>query len=131
MAITASSPDAFFDGEDFAWEQTILQADGSTPLDLTGSRLFVKFVDASKTLVGICDSAANDGSLVIAPGATGVAAFRIPVAGRTWKPQFYGFLRLTLPSDVRGDLYRYPSGSTVPIGVCTLDFTVQPGTGPA
>ena len=29
MAITASSPDAFFDGEDFAFDFTVTNADGS------------------------------------------------------------------------------------------------------
>lgn len=129
MAITASSPDAFFDGEDFAWQQTILQEDGVRPLDLTGSRLFVRFWDVSKTLVGVCDSGLTDGSLVIAPGTGGVASFLIPAAGRTWKPQFLGFLRLSMQTDVIGDLYRYAPGSSAPQGICRIDFTVLPGTG--
>ena len=44
MAITASSPDAFFDGEDFEWTATLTEEDGVTPLVIgPGDRLFARF----------------------------------------------------------------------------------------
>lgn len=128
MAITASSPDAFFDGEDFAWDFTVTNADGS-PLNLTGSRLFARFEDKSQTVVGICDTALSNQSLVITNATAGAVSFLIPKAGRTWSPQFLGLLRLAITEDVFGDLYRYADGMTHPQGICRIGFTVLPGTG--
>lgn len=130
MPITASSPDAFFDGEDFAWDFTVTNADGS-PLDLTRSRLFARFEDKSQTVVGICDTALSNQSLVITNATAGAVSFLIPKATRAWTPPFLGLLRLGITADVYGDLYRYAPGSSSPQGICRIAFTVQPGTGPA
>lgn len=128
MAITASSPDAFFDGEDFAWDFTVENADG-TPLDLTGSRLFARFVDSSQTLVGVCDTALSNGSLVITDAAAGAVSFLIPKLGRTWSPASGALLWLYFAENVFGDLYRYADGLTHPQGVARISFSVIPGTG--
>lgn len=132
MGITASSPDAFFDGEDFAWDADLTEEDGVTPLMIgPGDRLFVRFKDDARTLVGVCDSAASDQSLVITNGAAGAVSFLIPAAGRTWTPPFLGLLRLGITANVFGDLYRYAGGSATPKGVARFELTVLPGTGAA
>lgn len=85
MAITASSPDAFFESDPWSWDFTVNQPDGSGPMDLTGLRLLSLFCDQSESLVGACDSAATDNSLVITAPTTGQCTFTIPVAGRSYR----------------------------------------------
>lgn len=127
--ITASSPDAFFDGEDFAWDFTVTNADGS-PLQIgPNERFFARFEDKSQTVVGLCDTALANQSLVIVDRTAGALSFLIPKAGRSWSPQFLGLLRLAITEDVFGDLYRYADGMTHPQGICRIGFTVLPGTG--
>lgn len=132
MAITASSPDAFFDGEDFEWTATLTEEDGVTPLVIgPGDRLFARFKDDARIIVGVCDSAASDQSLVVTDGSVGAVTFLIPAQGRTWTPPFLGLLRLGITANVFGDLYRYPAGSTKRQGVTRFELTVLPGTGTA
>jgi hypothetical protein len=46
MAIIVSVPDAFFDAEPWEFALQISESNGSGAIDLTGSRLFVRFAGA-------------------------------------------------------------------------------------
>lgn len=130
MAIIVSAPDAFFDAEPWEFSLQINEPDGSGAIDLTGSRLFVRFASlADGVEVGTCDSDATNASLVIAPGVAGSAVFSLPSQGRSWRAPRTFPAALAQPTTVVGDLYRQAPGTTKwrPIG--RIQFPVLPSTG--
>ena len=129
--VTAADPGAFLDGEPWTFTITFTDPGTSNPTDLTGSRLFVQFcygngfsLDAIQT----CDSAAGDGSIVIAPGATGQATFNAYPEARAWNAPFLGQGLIALPALVYGDVYRQ-LGNADPVGLTRLTLRVLPSTG--
>lgn len=131
MGIIVSAPDAFFDAEPWLFDLTINQPDGSGPLDLSGSRLFVRFASlVDNLLVGACDSGAGDGSLAILEGPAGSVRFNLTNAGRTWRLPVSMAGALELRATVVGDLYRLPPGpNTVWDAVARIKIDVLPSTG--
>lgn len=128
--VTAVDPGAFLDAE--AWVFTVTFNDPGTnnPIDLTGSRLFVTFATrgpAGQITIQTCDSAASDGSLVIALGTGGQATFSAYPEARTWKPPRLG-LALSLAAVVEGDVYRQVAGGE-PVALTSLRVLVKPTTG--
>lgn len=131
MAIIVSAPDAFFDAEPWAFDLVINAADGSGPLNLTGSRLYVAFRSLSDNVtVGACDTAGTDGSLTITDAPAGKVRFRVPNAGRTWHLPATAPGALMLRSTVVGDLYRLAGevGASWD-AVARIEIGILPSTG--
>lgn len=127
--VLAEALEGFLDGEPWTFTLTINDPATDEPMDLTGSHLFVRFTAPDGAAVGICDSSAGDGSLIIAPGTGGEATFQVLAEGRTWRaprPAFGGFGIVPVP--VVGDLYR-SIGASAPQGVCRLRLPILASTG--
>jgi hypothetical protein len=131
MAIIVSAPEAFFDAEPWSFDLTINQPDGSGPMDLTGSRLFVAFRSlADNAVVGVCDTTSNDGSLAIIDPVAGAVRFFVQSAGRKWRLPACMPGGLMLKSTVVGDLFRLPPGQGGSFrGIGRIEIPVLPSTG--
>ncbi|MDP4023718.1 hypothetical protein Q8W71_13865 [Methylobacterium sp. NEAU 140] len=127
MAITASSPDAFFESDPWSWDFTVTQADGTTPLDLTGLRLLARFCDQAENAVAVCDSAAANGTLVIPTPSNGGCTFTIPVAGRTYKvPRLNQFtFNDSYKPQIIGVLRCFNAQGVELPAICEITFTVR------
>lgn len=100
MAIIVSAPDAFYDAEPWEFDLTVNELDGSAPMNLTGSELFVRFVSLSDNVsVGVCNTAAANGSLTIVEPAAGKVRVSVPSQGRTWRLSAVRPGALLLPSE--------------------------------
>ncbi len=132
MAIIVSAPDAFFDCEVWEFDLTINEPDGSGPMNLTGSALFVRFMSlADNVEVGTCDTAGADGSLIIVNGPAGLVRLVVPSIGRTWRLPVRAPCALALRSTVIGDLFRRASDGAKPRGIGRIEIGVLPSTGAA
>lgn len=130
MAIIVSAPDAFYDAEPWEFDLTVNESDGSAPMDLTGSELFVRFVSLSDNVpVGVCSTAAANGSLTIADPLAGKVRVIVPSQGRTWRLSAVRPGGLLLPSTVVGDLFRRASAQGEPKGIGRIQVRVLPSTG--
>lgn len=129
--VTAADPGAWLDGEPWTFTLNFTNPGSTTPTDLTGSRLFVKLQaqgPAGLVPIQICDSAAGDGSLTIAPGTGGQITINAVPEARTWTAPRFGPGLLLLPAVVIGDVYRQV-GTGEPVGLTRLTLRVLPTTG--
>lgn len=128
--VYAEALTTFLDGE--AWGFTLTVKDPATgePMNLTGSRLWTQFASSMGEPIGICDSAATNGSLIIPEGAGGQAAFLLPTAGRTWtvRRSSSGMDVYRARTAALGDLWR-KVGSAPWQPICRIRIPVMPTTG--
>lgn len=129
--VTAADPGAWLDGEPWTFTLNFTNPGSTTPTDLTGSRLYVKFQaqgPAGLVPIQVCDSAASDGSLTIAPGTGGQITVNAVPEARTWTAPRFGPGLLLLPAIVLGDVYRQVSNGE-PACLTRLTLRVLPTTG--
>lgn len=131
MAIIVSAPDAFFDCEVWEFDLTVSEPDGSGPMNLAGSDLFVRFKSLSdNAVIGECDTTRGDGSLTILDAAAGTVRISLTSAGRTWSLPTVRPGELMLASTVVGDLFRQPMGQPgQQRGIGRIEIRVLPSTG--